>query len=76
MSTSPFLTAREAALHLRFEHADGTANTNAFYQWRHRSPDLLPAYKRGRVLLFRKVDVELAVTKQGEELNAFLRRVR
>jgi hypothetical protein len=75
MSTSPFMTAPEAALYLCFAHADGTANTNAFYQWRWRHKDKLPAYKRGRVLLFRRVDVELALEKEGAAKDAFLRRV-
>jgi hypothetical protein len=70
MSTSPYMTAPEAAEFLRFP------NVNAFQQWRWRHKDRLPAYKRGRVLLFRKVDVELAVQREGAARDAFLRRVR
>jgi hypothetical protein len=70
MSTSPYLTADEAAAELRFP------SRNAFYVWRHRHPNTLPAYRRGRVLLFRKVDVELALQKEGAALATFLRKVR
>jgi hypothetical protein len=70
MSTSPYLTADEAAAELRFP------SRNAFYVWRHRHPNTLPAYRRGRVLLFKKVDVELALEKEGAALATFLRRVR
>ena len=73
---SPYMTAPEAALFLRFHKADGTANVNAFDQWRWRHPDKLPAYKRGRIRLFRRADVELALVKEGEERDTFLRRVR
>jgi hypothetical protein len=77
MST-PYMTAPEAALFLCFRKADGTANVNALYQWRLRNPDKLPAYRRGggRVLLFRRADVELALEREGAEKDAFLRRVR
>ena len=75
MST-PYMTAPEAALFLCFRKDDGSANVNAFDQWRWRHPDTLPAYKRGRIRLFRKADVELALVKEGAERDAFLRRVR
>lgn len=70
MSASTYLTADEAAAELRFP------SRNAFYVWRSRHPNKLPAYKRGRVLLFRRVDVELALEKEGAALETFLQRVR
>jgi hypothetical protein len=75
MSTSPYLTAAEAAALLRFEYADGRPNVSAFRLWRWRHKNRLPAYKRGRVLLFRKVDLDLALEKEGAALAEFKRRV-
>jgi hypothetical protein len=75
MST-PYMTAAEAALFLCFRKDDGTPNVVALYHWRRRHPEKLPVYRRGRALLFRKVDVELAVERDGAAKDAFLRRVR
>jgi hypothetical protein len=53
---SPYLTAPEAALYLRFEHADGSPNLNAFYIARHRHN--IRGHRRGWRLLFRRADLE------------------
>lgn len=69
---SPYLTAVEAALYLRYERADGSANMNAFYVARHRHQ--IKAHRRGRKLLFRRVDLDAFLGEERRELEAFVRR--
>jgi hypothetical protein len=70
---SPYLTASEAALYLRYELPDGTPNLNAFYVARHRH-QIRARRRGGRTLLFKRADLEAFLEEEHREREAFARR--
>jgi hypothetical protein len=57
--TSPYLNSHEAALYLRFVHADGSPNTRLLREWlvRHR----IKTKRRGRSVLVLKAELEASL---------------
>lgn len=61
---SPYINAREAAVHLRYVDTNGAPKMNAFYNWLHRRRRAgrpVPTRRRGSVLLFRVSDLDGAL---------------
>lgn len=62
---SPYLDAREAAIHLHYTDDDGAPKMNAFYQFLHRrrrAGRAITTRRRGAVLLFLKSDLDASLT--------------
>jgi hypothetical protein len=60
---SPYLTAPEAAVYLRYERADGSPNLNALYIARSRHG--LKGRRRGGRLLFKVADLDAFLEDEG-----------
>lgn len=66
-AASPYLIAAEAARHLRFEHADGSLNLDAFRAFlyrRRKAGRSVPTHRRGTTLLFREADLDACLAEE------------
>lgn len=62
MLESPYLNSREAAIYLRFVDATGAPQMKAFYEFRARHH--IRRIRRGRSLLFKRVDLDRVLEEE------------
>lgn len=59
---SPYLTADEAAVYLRFDTTAPTDPVKAFHQWRYRHGSRIKTYRRGSTTLYKQIELDAAVS--------------